>query len=145
MQRSGYCFLSFFFGVVVLPVCLLFAEQFVLPKKGKRKKGSHVLRQQCAEAMGKIMQIMPDIMHVVADTQHCLLSHIYEYLDGEKNCFLACATKSQLIEAQAKLQRFKSRLASFREMLQKEMNEIKDLKASLLRNQKDPGGQLISA
>ena len=114
-------------SLFLLPFCLLVAEQFIVQKgANKRRKGpsAKVLRVRCAEQMGAIMHHFPTILHHLADVQGHILSHLYAYLEGEKGCFLLCATRSQLAGAQAKLASIKSRLEALEAELQEAAHSL---------------------
>lgn len=115
-------------SLFLLPFCLLVAEQFIVQKgTNKRRKGqpsAKVLRERCAEQMGEIMHHFPNILHHLADVQGRILSHLYAYLEGEKCCFLLCATRPQLASAQAKLASIKSRLEAIEAELQAEARSL---------------------
>ncbi len=108
-------------SLFLLPFCLLVAEQFIVQKganKRRRQPSAKVLRERCAEQMGEIMHLFPDILHCLADVQGRILSHLYAYLEGDKDCFLLCANRPQLASAQAKLASIKSRLEALEAELQ---------------------------
>ncbi len=50
---------SIVIGVILLSVCFLVAEQFVLKRDHKRKKVStNTLREQCATCMGQMLELL---------------------------------------------------------------------------------------
>ena len=114
--------------MLLLPFCWLVAEQFVLTQGAKKRRTGkpsvNTLRESCTEQMGEIMQLFPTIMHHLANAQTHILSHVYAYLDGEKDCFLLRAKREQLVQAQTKLASIKGRLIVLEAGLQATINSL---------------------
>ncbi len=106
-------------GVILLSVCFLVAEQFVLKREHKRKKVStNVLREQCATCMGQMLELFTEIMHPKADVQQSMLHHLYSLFENDKSCFLLCANKKQLLEAKTQLEAYCARFEKIRSEFQ---------------------------
>jgi len=123
MHRGRYLQgVLFLFAGIVVSVGWFISGQFVLKRKEKKFSGvsTTVLREQCAQEMGDILQIIPDIMHELANIQSAELTHIYAFFNGEKQCFLLSANKDQLYDLQIKLTVHKQHLVRVKQILQEQ-------------------------
>ncbi|HEB41619.1 MAG TPA: hypothetical protein ENI08_01195 [Candidatus Dependentiae bacterium] len=111
----------FLFSIILISVGWFVTGQFLLERKEKKvsRVSATVLREQCVKKMGDIMQIIPAIMHGLADLESSLLTHIYAFFDGEK-CFLLSAKKDQLSDLQQNLIACKQQLVAIKQTLQKQ-------------------------
>ncbi len=111
----------FLCSIILMFVGWFATGQFLLERKEKKvsRVSETVLREQWVQDMGDIMQIIPDIMHELANTQSAVLAHIYSFFDGEKQCFLRSAKKDQLYNLQRELVDCKQQLAAIKKTLQK--------------------------
>jgi len=131
MYRGWYVQRGLFLCGIIMSVWWFVAGQFVLKRKEKKVSSvsTMVLREQCAQEMGDILQIIPDIMHGLANIQSADLSHIYAFFDGEKQCFLLSAKKNQLYGFQAKLTVHKQHLVKIKQILQEQVLFLQSLES----------------
>ena len=108
----------FLCGIIVF-VGWIMAGQFVLERKEKKAPSvsTTALREQCVQERRDVLQIMPDIMHEIANIQSAVLTQISAFFDGDKQCFLLSAKKDQLYDSQIKLTVHKQRLVVIKQTL----------------------------
>lgn len=125
------------FGIVI-SVGWFMTGQFILERKEKKVPSisTMVLREQCAQEMGDILQIIPDIMHGIANIQSAILIHMGAFFDGEKQCFLLSAKKNQLYDLQTKLTVHKQCLVKIKQILQELVSFLQSLESKKSKNSK---------
>jgi len=126
-----------FFGIIV-SVGWFIAGQFVSERKEKKVSSAStmVLREQCVQDKGEILQIIPDIMHELANIQSVLLTLIYAFFDGAKKCFLLSAKKDQLYDLQIKLTVYKQHLLKIKQVLQEQVLFLQSLELKQSKSNK---------
>jgi len=136
MNRRWYVQRGLFLCGIITSVGWFVAEQFVLERKEKKvpSVSTMVLREQCAQEMGDILQIIPDIMRELANVQSAILTHIFAFFDGEKQCFLLSAKKDQLYDLQIKLIVHKQRLVKIKQILQEQVLFLQSLESKKSKN-----------
>ncbi len=119
MYRGWLVQRGLFLCGIITSVGWFMAGQFVSERKKKKvpSVSTMVLREQYAQEMGDILQIIPGIMHELANIQSVLLTHIYAFFDGDKQCFLLSAKKDQLYDSQTKLTVHKQRSVVIKQTL----------------------------
>ncbi len=128
----------FLFSIILMSVGWFVTGQFLLERKEKKvsRVSVTVLREQCAQEMGDIIQIIPAIMHGLANTQSAILAHICAFFDGEKQCFLLSAKKDQLADLPSKLIACKQQLAAIEQILQEQALFLQSLDSKKSKNNK---------
>ena len=136
MYRRWHVQGGLFLCSIIIPVWLFIAEGFVLERKEKKvpSVSTMVLREQCAQGMGDMLQMIADIMHELANIQSADLTHIGAFFNGEKKCFLLSAKKDQLYDLQIKLTVHKQHLAMIKQTLQEQVLFLQSLEPKKSKN-----------
>lgn len=109
----------FFISGIVISFFVL-AENFVL-KKQKRVPSQKVLKEQCCDEFGTLLELFPAIMRQMADLQEIAIKTIRGYWDGDKQSLCVCATKDQLESCTKRLAALDKQMHQLKKNLEKEV------------------------
>ena len=128
----------FLFSIILISAGWFVTGQFLLERKEKKtlRISATVLCEKCVKEMGDIMQIVPAIMHKLANIQSAVLTHICAFFDGAKQCFLLSAKKDQLADLLSKLIACKQQLVAIEQTLQEKALFLQSLDSKKSKNNK---------
>jgi len=100
----------------------LIAEQFLI--KNKKTPSVSKLKEQCCEQYARIMQDVPDLLHVIADLQTKAITVIADYCDGDKTSSFQQASKDELLVYNQALSQIESILSNMKNQLAKQVEKL---------------------
>ena len=104
----------------------MFANPFVAKKKEKIPSANQ-LKQDCCEVHTEIIQMVPQMMRVLADLQQQAFDVLERYCRGESSCF-AGASKEQLDKYNKLLNNIAAACQNFTTEINTQLKAINELK-----------------
>lgn len=114
------------FFVSLVAGCFIFANPFVAKKKEKIPSANQ-LKQDCCEVHTEIIQMVPEMMRVMADIQQQAFNVLEKYCRGESTC-LANASKQELDQYNKLLNNIAAICQNFTTEINVQLKAINELK-----------------